>query len=272
MEVRRHRSNAMRLAGPWSTIRAEIETPVLQPLLAASTAMIVLHLLEARSLVDTSQSSIAFALDVDRGLSELLGYLIIGMIVAGFVSLAHRLDHDRLLYAAAGFFAFALADDLLMIHERVGARAADRLGPDALGGIDVALMGEAAFLALIGAIGLIVGLTGDRTVAPLTGLIIRWVGGLLLGFGLVSVGIPVLAEMTAISGRGISPVLVVVSDGGELMILSVIASLVFARLREVDAMASIAADDFVFERAIIDLERRPARESDESARQALITR
>ena len=51
-----------------------------------------LHLLEARDLVDPSDASMAFSLAVDRGLGEVLGYLITGAIIDGFVSFGAATD------------------------------------------------------------------------------------------------------------------------------------------------------------------------------------
>ena len=253
MEGNRRRINAALQPTRWWTFRREVSSPLLQPLLAAVSAMIVLHLLEARDLVDTSDSSVAFSLAVDRGLGELLGYLITGAVIAGFVSLGRRYGHDRLLYAAAGLFAFALADDLLMIHERVASRVADAAGSD------VAPLVEIGFFCIVAGLVLAVGRHLLDDASPTTRFIARWTAGFLAAFAALSVGGLALLELTASSPGGVTPVLVAVSDGGELIVLALLASFVFGRLWEEESIALEPEATDVLDRAIIDLKRNTGR-------------
>ena len=235
----------------WWTFRREVDSPLLQPLLAAVGAMIALHLLEARDLIDTSDSTVAFSLAVDRGLGEVLGYLITGAIIAGFVSLGRRYGHDRLLYAGAGLFTFALADDLLMIHERIAASVADAIGAD------ISAIVEIGFFTVVAGLVLALGLPLVAAAAPASRFVARWTAGFLAAFGVVSVGGLALVELAASGPGGVTPVLVAISDGGELVILALLASFVFGRIWE---EASLALDDdpaHVLRRAMVDLKRTP---------------
>ena len=249
MEGRHRRINAALEPTRWWTFRREVDSPLLQPLLAAVSVMILLHLLEARDLVDTSDSSMAFSLAVDRGLGEVLGYLITGAIIAGFISLGRRYGHDRLLYAGAGLFTFALADDLLMIHERLAATMADAAGHD------IAPLIEIGFFCIVAGIVLAAGHHLRSTASPAVHFIARWTTGFLIAFAVLSVGGLALVELTSAGPGGVAPVLVAISDGGELVVLALIASFIFGRLWEEESLTLDDDPAFVLDRAIIDLKR-----------------
>lgn len=249
MEGNRRRTNAALQPTRWWVFRREVASPLLQPLLAAVSVMIVLHLLEARDLIDTSDSSVAFSLAVDRGLGEVLGYLITAAIIAGFVSLGRRYGHDRLLYAAAGLFMFALADDLLMIHERTAAAVADAIG------YDISAFVEIGFFLVVAGLVIGFGLPLVTAAAPASRFVARWTAGFLAMFGVLSVGGLALVELAASSPGGVTPVLVAVSDGGELVVLALLASFVFGRIWEDESITVEDDPAEVLDRAIIDLHR-----------------
>ncbi|MEM9464924.1 MAG: hypothetical protein AAGA90_06110 [Actinomycetota bacterium] len=263
MEGKHRRVNAALEPTRWWTLRREVDSPLLQPLLAAVGAMILLHLLEARDLVDTSDSSMAFSLAVDRGLGEVLGYLITGAIIAGFVSLGRRYHHDRVLYGAAGLFTFALADDLLMIHERLAATMAETAGRD------VGAVVEIGFFLIVG--GLVLG-AGRHLLAgasPSSRFIARWTTGFLVVFAVLSVGGSALVELTASGPGGVTPVLVAVSDGGELVVLALLASFVLGRLWEEQSLRPEDDPASILDRAIIDLKRADDPPPGDQRREAL---
>ena len=263
MEGKHRRINAALEPTRWWTFRREVASPLLQPLLAAVGAMIALHVLEARGLVDTSDSSLAFSLAVDRGLGEVLGYLILGAIIAGFVSLGRRYGHDRVLYGGAGLFTYALADDLLMIHERFADTVAASVGRD------IAPLVEIGYFAVIGGLVLLVGRHVVASAPPATRFIARWAIGFLTAFAVVAVAGQVLVELADRGPGGVTPILVAVSDGGELIVLALLASFVFGRLWEEESLAVHDDPALALDRAIIDLKRHRGSATDPGRREVL---
>ena len=198
--------------------------------------MVVLHLLEARGLVDTSASSISFNLEVDRSLGELLGYLITGTVIAGLVTLARREDGDRLLFFAAGVFGLALADDLFAIHEAAGRFIATRRAGVTIDALDPAEIGQLLYFGVV-AIAVLAGWrrlqagASERSRAVARGL-----GGFLIVFGGFAAGIDFLHELVRTRTTALELLFVPLEDGGELVVLALIASFVFARIIETDGL------------------------------------
>ena len=71
---------------------------------------------------------------------------------------------------------------------------------------------------------------------------------------MLSVGGLAIVELTSGPG-GVTPVLVAMSDGGELIVLALIASFILGRSWEQESTSLDDDPAFVLDRAIIDLER-----------------
>ncbi|MEM8706330.1 MAG: hypothetical protein AAGE98_07730 [Actinomycetota bacterium] len=233
-------------------IRRELASLVLQPLLVAVGAMIGLHLAEVGRLVDTAGSPISFSLGADRSLAELLGYVITAMIIAGLVDLARRHDGDRMLFALAGLFGFVLADDLLILHEQAGRAIAAATGREMVGDLPAEELGQFVYFLLVGIGVLVVGAVLWRCASPYARFVTAWVAGLLVVLAGLAVGLDLVHELVRAQTTALEEPLTVTEDGGELVVLALIASFVFARMQEdppidADDGLVVVVDDLVID-------------------------
>lgn len=244
MEVWRALLEADRPAPSWRRVRTEVWSPLAQPLLAAVAAALLLHLVEAFGLIEPDASPLPFNLEVDRSLGEVLGYVILASIIAGLSNVARSEGGDRLLLAGAGLFTFALADDLLMIHERLGLVFADLVGRETIGDFYVRELGQLLYFAVVGVVVVFGWIRLRETATDRSRHVARWVVGLLVVFAGFAVVLDVLHEVVRSRTTALEPLLVAIEDGGELATLSLIASMLFARVEDDErADESITLDD-----------------------------
>jgi hypothetical protein len=186
-------------------------------LLAADGLFIVLHI--------AYRGEARLSLATDRGPAEIFQYVKEYWATALLLVLAVR--HGAAVFVAwAAVFAYFLADDALMVHERIGKRLITWLELSPVLGIRAQDVGEGivsitAACVLLAAITLahrragVLARSRSRTLVRLAAA--------LVAFG---VGVDVIHEM--IPRGSVYEVLTVVEDGGEMLVMSIVVAFVFA--------------------------------------------
>lgn len=195
--------------------------PFLLLLLLADVAFVMLHILHTwTGLAPNPMLSI----ERDRGHAEIFQYLKEYWIASLLVLLAVR--RQKLLYLSwAPLFAYFLLDDSLKIHEKLGAFVSYRYGFDAALGVRSQDLGELVVTGFFGV--LLFSLIGAAHY--LSGPVERRVSRqlLLLVAALVFFGIGV-DLLKQLSGQSpVRPLLGMLEDAGEMIVMSVIAWFVF---------------------------------------------
>jgi hypothetical protein len=209
-----------RAVSPGSPPSAPAPATLLLLLLAADALFVALHLAHVTTSVFQDPR---FSLEVDRGFAEVYQYLKEYWIALLLILVARRRRAPVLLVWAL-LFGYLLWDDAFMIHERLGAALARELGLSgalSLGSQDV----EEALVALaMGALALAaLALTYVRS-DGFSRRASRRLLRLLALLALFGVAVDVLHEMLtpgfwhAAAGT--------IEDGGELVVMSLIVSLV----------------------------------------------
>lgn len=197
-------------------------------LLAGDALFILLHL----ALVFTPLAAAkAFYLDVDGGAAEWYQYLKLAGIVWLLATLTRR-QRQPLYVVWLALFAFLLLDDALRIHETAGLWLANTAGLPALFGLRPRDVGELLFaglvaLSLLTMLVLAYQVSNGRARRFSLSLILA-----LLALGFVGVGMDMLEQMVT-GWRVLHEVLIVMEDGGELIVVSVMVWLVYQEAREV---------------------------------------
>ena len=192
-------------------------------LLAGDLVFIILHLLH--KFTPLLPSSL-FSLTRDLGYAEYYQYCKELCIILLLLALAVRLR--RLLYVTyAGLFVYFLLDDYFQIHETAGKSLANFVLLQSKFGLRAQDFGELAVFAFIGLIfAILIGLAHYASDAPTrkfsTQLLILIL--LLAVFGVVF-------DMLEISTNHpvLNPLFNIIDDGGELLVMSVIAAFLFNR-------------------------------------------
>lgn len=172
--------------------------------------------------------------DIGEDLSypEFFGYLKMAVIVALLLSIPR--GRKRPVYLALGaIFAFALLDDALQLHERIGYRLAHALALPALGGLRPVDLGELIVWAAVGVTLLAAAIAAlvrsppdDRS----NGLLLLAAFGVLLAF---AVGADMAHIILMDSFRYADLLFTVIEDGGEQITLSLTWGLAILIRREV---------------------------------------
>jgi hypothetical protein len=197
-------------------------------LLGVDALLIALHVVH-RLASHTFFAGPAFDLTGDYGLSELFSYVKLLATVFLLVRVA-RQDHRPALLAWAAVFGYLLLDDLVRFHERTGEGVVSLLHDDPdrylVGGMRTQDLGEIAILVAVGlplltilAVNYVRGSAAsrrtDRTFAVLL---------------IVMTGFAVVVDLVAdvFTANAVRFVLTLIEDGGELVMLSLIASYAFS--------------------------------------------
>ena len=192
-------------------------------LLCADAAFILLHLIN----VETGWlRGNRISLEDDGGPAELFQYLkefwIVVCMVVAFTSTRH------VVYLSWAFvFVFLLADDAGRIHEGVGGWLAQRYDLPAPFGLRAKDIGELLFagaigLAAIGVVGLAVRLGTEQCRR-----ISRDLGLLVVALAVVGVLVDMLHTIAYMERSLLAQVLLVVEDGGEMLVMSALTGYAF---------------------------------------------
>ena len=192
-------------------------------LICADLVFIVLHLVN----VETGWfRGIGISLEADGGLPETYQYVKEFWIA---VCMAATFWRTRVwAYAVWSIvFAFLLLDDAGQIHERVGAWLGQQYALPAMFGLRPDDMGELLFAAMIGASMLaLVGLASWRG-GEQSRRISRDVLFLIFVLAIVGVVVDMLHVISYLQRSLLAQVLLVVEDGGEMLVMSALTAYAF---------------------------------------------
>jgi hypothetical protein len=167
----------------------------------------------------------------DWSYSEMFGYL--KMVVIIFLLVSIQQIWKRPIYLAFTLiFTFALLDDALRVHERLGSRIVQALTLQPIGGLGAQDLGELLVWTIVG-VPLLAGAIAAAIGSPRED---RYNGVLLLGMLAVLALFAVVADMVHVmqmsAFRGANTLFNMIEDGGEQVTLSLICGLVILIRRE----------------------------------------
>ena len=207
--------------GSWfSSVGQVSRAGFLLPLLAIDLVFIGGHLLRWGE---------AWRLDLDGGWGERWGYVKEAAIAVALL-VVYRRSRQPIYAAWAAVFAYVLADDALMLHERGGKALARLFDFQPMFGLRFNDWGELLVSAVAGSLLLAVSwLAFQRSDATA-----RWDSKILLGLFVVLVFFGVVVDMAhiALASAGFHVRMLVLEDGGELLALSLTAAYAFHLMRQ----------------------------------------
>lgn len=192
-------------------------------LIAADVAFILLHVLYVETDLLRGRP---FSLEADNGVPEAFQYVKQFWVALCMLTLFRRTG--QAVYAGWTIvFAFLLLDDAFQFHEQVGnwlgrqysLPVAFGLRPDDVGELLFASVVGGATVLLIG-FGFWHGDADARIVSRDTALLVVMLAGL-------GVGVDILHVITYFKAPLLAQFLLIVEDGGEMLVVSVIAAYVF---------------------------------------------
>ena len=180
----------------------------------------------------------AFSLSQEGGYSEVFQYLKEFVIGGGFAVLLWKTRQPVYLVLSA-VFLFFLLDDALALHEAAGAHLATDLGLPSFQSLRARDLGEVLFAGGVGVAMLGLGLMAYRRSDARSRTMARQTAAAVGVLAVFAVGIDLLHSLF-IEVWGLSFFLLVVEDGGELVVMSAITAFVLAAVRgyELEAVSS----------------------------------
>lgn len=168
-----------------------------------------------------------YSLGADRGYAEVYGYIKFFWIVLLLAWLAHK--KRQLVYGVGALlFFYFLLDDSLQIHETAGGQIAEWAGMLQAYGLRGKDFGELTVSALVGVFFLVVGWVAYRH----SNAFARRVGLYLLAgvfaLAIFGVGADMLHQLLGGQFPWTNTPLLILEDGGELMVISVICWFVYS--------------------------------------------
>lgn len=198
-------------------------------LLATDLAFIIFHIVYTYS---DFISSVLFSIDQERGYAEMFQYIKEYWIAILLLILAF--NQRAVLYVGWSLlFFYLLLDDSLEIHERLGARISDSLGFTSVFNLravdfgEIIVSGSVAlfFLVFIG----IAYRFSDRISRSTS----RYLIGLLFALAVCGIVFDMLHIVFKYSI--LEPIFVILEDGGEMIVMSVITWFVFLRFEQLSS-------------------------------------
>jgi hypothetical protein len=192
-------------------------------LICADAGFALLHLIS----VETGWlRGAGISLEADGGPAEIFQYLkefwIIACMVFAFVSTRHA------VYASwALVFLFLLVDDAGKVHEQVGAWLGQRYGFPAPLGLRPDDIGELVFAGAVGVTTLAVVGVGMRRGTEQCLRISRDMFCLIFVLALLGVCVDALHVIAYLGGSLLAQVLLIVEDGGEMVLMSALTAYAF---------------------------------------------
>jgi hypothetical protein len=196
---------------------------VLLLLLCADAAFTLLHLIN----VETGWLRAArISLEAEGGPAEVFQYLkefwVMVCMVAAFVSTRHAVYVSWALV-----FLFLLADDSMQLHENVGTWLGERYGLPAPLGLRPNDIGELLFVATAGLIMLaVVGVAAWRGTEQ-SRRVTRDLAMLMISLAVVGILLDVIHVIAYFGESLLAQVLLVVEDGGEMIVMSAMTAYAF---------------------------------------------
>jgi len=190
-------------------------------LVAADFVFITLHVVHILGIVGAISENANFAIDRDRGYAEVYEYIKMFWIALGLGGLAWR--QRQALYGLGGLlFAFLAVDNIMELHEQLGAWSADAFALEAGARVLGSDMVQIAYWGGIGAATLLVGWRLYRQAdPPAQRLGQRFLLG-LVGLAVFGVAVDTLHSIVRLATGSVfwDELLAVVEDGGELVVIS----------------------------------------------------
>lgn len=192
-------------------------------LIAADLAFIALHVLYVETTLLRGRP---FSLEADNGLPEAFQYVKQFWIVLCMLALFGRTR--AVVYVGwAVVFAFLLLDDAFQFHEGFGHWLGSRYSLPVAFGLRPDDIGELLFASFIGCVTVVLigfgfwqGDADARLVSRDTALLVIVLAGL-------GVGVDILHVITYFKAPLLGQLLLIVEDGGEMLVVSVIAAYTF---------------------------------------------
>lgn len=195
-------------------------------LIAADLAFIVLHVIYVQTGLLRGRP---FSLEADNGLPEAYQY-VKQFWVAVCMAALYRRSRAIVYLGWSIVFAFLLLDDAFQFHEHVGKWLGAEYALPVAFGLRPDDIGELMFAASIGGVTmLLIGFgfwRGDADARSLT----RDMVLLLVALAALGVGVDVLHVITYFKAPLLAQVLLIVEDGGEMIVVSIMAAYMFNAL------------------------------------------
>ncbi|MBD2089346.1 hypothetical protein H6F67_05705 [Microcoleus sp. FACHB-1515] len=198
-------------------------------LLATDVGFIALHLIHAHTSLLTLDKMIpasVFSLETDRGYAELFQYIKQYWIVLllGLFALRNR----SLLYLSWSLlFAFLLLDDAAELHEKLGFSIGQKFAFGSLFGLRPTDFGELCVAATAGVCFFAAIATTHRRSDRAARKVSKTLAMLLLALVFFGIGIDMLHVVLMFTS--LNSLLIVLEDGGELIVMSIITSFVLSQ-------------------------------------------
>ena len=190
-------------------------------LLVTDISFMGLHLIYAYTGFTSNHS---FSIDLDRGYAEIFQYIKTYWIAILLVVLAVRL-RSILYFIWSALFLYLLVDDFYQIHEEWWKIISNKLAFESRFNLRAQDFGELAVSATVGFVFLIcIGMAyyfGDRLSRQISKKLI------VMLFGLALFGIIVDMLHIAMWNATLDPIFVILEDGGEMVMMSVIACFLY---------------------------------------------
>jgi hypothetical protein len=201
-------------------------TPAATLLLLLVSADVVFILMHLVSVETGWLRGAGISLEADRGLPETYQYVKEFWVV---VAMAVTFWRTRVaLYASwSAVFAFLLVDDAAQVHERVGAWLGEQYALPTAFGLRPDDSGELLFAALIGITMLLLVGGASWRAGEQTGRISRDVLLLIFGLAVLGVVVDMLHVVSYLRKSLLAQVLLVVEDGGEMLVMSALTAYAF---------------------------------------------
>jgi len=198
-------------------------------LITVDVILIVLHILHTYTTLIPEWCSILFSITMDWAYGEMFQYIKELWVVMLLLFLAR--GKSRFLYVSWSLlFLYLMVDDFLGIHERLGIFIADHfdfhsrcgLRPQDFGELIVLTLFVTPCLAIVGAAHYLSGTAARKISKHLFAML-----ALLVLFGVV---VDMLPTVVKHGHPVLSPMVGVVEDGGEMLVMSFICRFLFALL------------------------------------------
>jgi hypothetical protein len=192
-------------------------------LIAADLAFIVLHVIYVETALLKGQP---FSLEADNGIPEAYQYVKQFWVALCMVGLFRRTR--ELTYVGVGVvFAFLLMDDAFQIHEHFGKWLAAHYSLPVAFGLRSDDIGELIFAAGIGGVTLLLIGIGYWRGGPDARIVTRDISILILLLAGLGVGVDVIHVITYFKAPLLAQFLLILEDGGEMLVVSATAAYVF---------------------------------------------
>jgi hypothetical protein len=167
-----------------------------------------------------------FSLESENGLASIYQY-IKQVWLAGCLALAFLQTRSLAVVGWTLLFTFLLLDDVLQLHERIGAMLAAALNLPSLFGLRPDDLGELCVAAVIGCVALGMVVVALRRGGSEAREFSADLMCLLAALALFGVCFDMLHTITVFRAPSVAEVFSMIEDGGEMLVISVITAYVF---------------------------------------------